>query len=161
MSAGSLILRCAERRLALPLDEVYEVARMVATAAKLPRAPRYCLGVIDFRGELVALADLAARLGLAPGRDEAAFAGGHIVLARDPLGAIGWAVDEVVELSERAPEPLLVDGGGAVGRFVEGAVRCADGQVAPLLRRDALVTVSARAELRAALEALREREAAL
>ncbi len=158
---GSLILRCGERRLALPLADVFEVSRMVATAAKLPRAPRYCLGVIDFRGELVALCDLGARLGLTAPRDEVRLVDGHVLLARDPMGAIGWAVDEVMELQERAPEPLLVDGGGAIGRFVEGAVRCADGQVAPLLRRDALITVGAREELRVALAALREREAAL
>jgi chemotaxis signal transduction protein len=137
----------------LRLSDVVEVFRMVATAARLPRAPRHCLGVIDCRGRLLPLFDLGARLGITPPRSEGQLVDGHVVLTADAVGQVCFAVDELRELVESSPEPLA-----QADRFVLGAVRCSDGRLAPLLDRAALFTVRMRQQLTSALEALRGSE---
>lgn len=152
--SGSLVLRCGDRLLALAQRDVSEVFRMVATAAKLPRAPRHCLGVIDCRGVLMPLFDLGARLGLTPPRTERQLVDGHIVLVEQSVGHVGFAVDEVRELVETLPLPVSGNDLPAPSRLVFCAVRCGDGQLAPLVDRTALITVRARQQLVAALDAL-------
>lgn len=161
---GSLIVRCASQRLALPLAGVHEVFRMVAVATRMPRAPRHCLGVVDHHGRLVPLFDLVARLGLGRPRDEEALVDCHVVLLDEPglarLGvptAVGYVVDEVHELTEAPVEPLPIAHGN--GQLARTAVRCTDGTLAPILDRGGVLTVLQRAELRVALETLRGRSA--
>jgi purine-binding chemotaxis protein CheW len=152
---GSVLFHCGGHALALPMDSVIEVFRMVAVAARLPRAPRHALGVVDCRGRLVPLVDLGARLGLCKPRGEAALVDGHVLVVKDPLGAVGYAVDEVSELVESAPEPF----GGtstALGAMVRGAIRLADGELVPLLDPAALLTARARNALATAMTKLAE-----
>ena len=154
--SGAVVLRVGERLLALPLDNVREVFRMVAVAAQLPRAPRHCLGVVDCRGRLLPVFDLGGRLGLHAPRTPAALVDGHVVVVRDPVGEVGFAVDEVRELVDQETEPVDGAGSPALGRLTIGVVHCADGRVAPLLEEGTLLTVLARHQLRAALAALDE-----
>jgi chemotaxis signal transduction protein len=153
--SGSLVLRCGDRLLALPLGDVSEVFRMVATAAKLPRAPRHCLGVVDWRGVLLPLFDLGARLGITPPRSERQLCDGHIVLLKQPGGEVCFAVDDLRELAEAPFEPLAGSDLPALSGLVRGTVRCGDGKLVPLLDPAALLTVRARQQLVAALHSLR------
>ncbi|HNN93696.1 MAG TPA: chemotaxis protein CheW [Pseudomonadota bacterium] len=75
-----LIVRCADLWLALPIGDVLEVVRMVAPASPLPRVPRYCIGAIDYHGQLVPMIDLAARLGRCPPRRPSELIDARIVL---------------------------------------------------------------------------------
>lgn len=75
-----LIVRCADLWLALPIGDVLEVVRMVAPASPLPRVPRYCIGAIDYHGQLVPMIDLAARLGRCPARRPSELIDARIVL---------------------------------------------------------------------------------
>lgn len=151
---GSLIIRCGTHLLALPSSAVFAVFRMVAMAAQLPRPPRHCLGFADVRGLLVPVLDLAARIGLSRVRTPLELIDGHLILARDPLCTLGWAVDEVRELVEEAPD--FVDAParaiGPVSALIRGAVRTTAGERVPLLEPAALLTVVARHQLRLALE---------
>jgi purine-binding chemotaxis protein CheW len=149
-----LLLRLGERLVALRLACVREVFRMVAMAARLPRAPRHCLGVVDCRGTLVPVFDLAGRLGLCAPRREKELCDGHVLTLEDSLGLVGYAVDEVRELSDEPPRALEGAGAAALGRLTLGAVRGRDGRLAPLLDETQLLTVLARQQLRAALAAL-------
>jgi purine-binding chemotaxis protein CheW len=157
--SGSLILRAGDRVLGLPMSAVFAVFRMVEMAAQLPRSPRHCLGFADVRGLLVPVLDLAARIGLARTRTPADLVDGHLILARDPLCTLGWAVDEVRELIEDAPD--FVDAPqraiGPVSALIRGAVRTSTGERVPLLEPAALLTVGARHQLRLALEAYEAR----
>jgi purine-binding chemotaxis protein CheW len=144
-----IVLRIATTRLALPMDSVVEVARMVAMAAHLPRGPRHCLGVIDYHGQLVPVLDLGARLGLSPTRREADFVDGHLLLVKDSLGMVGYAVDEVCELGEQAPAEVSAAG------VAVSTVRCGDDAVAPLMSTGSFLTVLTRQKLREGLAALR------
>jgi purine-binding chemotaxis protein CheW len=147
---GSVLFRCGGRALALPMDAVVEVFRMVAVSARLPRAPRHALGVIDCRGRLVPLIDLGARLGLEKPRNEAALVDGHVLVVHDPMGAVGYAVDEVSELVETEPEPLAGTS-TALGAVVRAAVRIGAGELVPLLDPPALLTARARHALASAI----------
>mgnify|MGYP000252241742 CR=1 FL=1 len=93
----SLILRCAGNTLALPLAQVVEVVLVVAPAAPLLRAPRYCLGAVDYHGQLVPLIDLAARLGLRAPRTVLDLPEGRIVMLQGRVGLVGYLVEEVLQ----------------------------------------------------------------
>jgi len=149
-----VVVRLHQRLLALPLAAVHEVFRMVAVAAELPRAPRHCLGVVDWRGRLVPLFDLGARLGLAPRRSPAEMVDAHMVLVQDPSGEVAFMVSEVRELVDQAPESVAASGSALLGRLTVAAVRCSDGRLAALVDDKSLLTLRARHQLRGALEAL-------
>lgn len=102
-----LIVRCAEVWLALPIGDVLEVVRMVAPASVLPRVPRYCIGAVDYHGQLVPMIDLAARLGLCAPRRPADLIDARMVILTEQLQNIG--LDEPgADLAESQP----VDGAG-------------------------------------------------
>lgn len=147
MSEPSLILRCAARSFALPLQVVVEVTRMVAPALPLPRAPRYCLGAVDYHGQLVPIIDLGLRLGQGGPRSVVDFLDGRLVFVRSGGGLCGLAVDEVPELSDRPVEPLATTEPSLVGLLL-GIVRWREHEVAPLLHAAALLPVGAGVRLR-------------
>jgi purine-binding chemotaxis protein CheW len=149
--SGTVLFRCADQSLALPMTAVVEVWRMVAPASHPPRAPRHLIGVVDCRGQLVPLVDLGARLGLCPRRSVEELIDGHVLVLSDRLGRIGYAVDEVRELLETATE-TVPSAHATLGAFVDGAIRAPDGELVPLLDPSALLTLRARESL---IEALR------
>lgn len=135
MSAAHLIFTCEGAPFALPIDQVLEVVQMVALAARLPRAPRYCLGAIDYHGRLVPLIELGARLGLcAPHRVED-LVESRVILVEDrpreinldgditvPQGIIGFVVEDVSELTDKPLQPLSADS-HRFGGLITGSVR--------------------------------------
>ena len=152
MTVGSLIFRLGDRSLALPLERVVEVFRMVAISTRLLRAPRDCLGLVDFHGQLVPLIDLGARLGLTKNRDTHALVDGQVVVLEDPLGKVGYAVDEVSELSELPLEAVSDNSQHALGLLALGMVRLNENEVIPQLDPAALLSARSRHQLRQALD---------
>ena len=152
-AAHSLIMRCAGVTLALPLSLVVEVVLVVAPAAPLLRAPRYCLGAMDYHGQLAPLIDLGARLGLSRPRTTLELAEGRIVILRARSGLVGYLTDEVLELCESPADPLpLSDPAlGGLGGFLRGMVRYHTDEAVPLLEPGALVPLVAGERLRRAL----------
>lgn len=147
MSEPCLILCCASRSYALPLQSVVEVTRMVAPALLLPRTPRYCLGVVNYHGQMVPILDLAARLGQRAPRSAVALVNGRLVFVRAASGLFALAVDEVPELSEKPVEPLTTAEPTLAG-LLHGVVRWREQDAAPLLQASALLPVGAGARLR-------------
>jgi chemotaxis signal transduction protein len=145
MSTPHLIFTCEGAPFALPIDQVLEVVQMVALAARLPRAPRYCLGAIDYHGRLVPLIELGARLGLcAPHRVEALIES-RVILVEDrpreinldgditvPQGVIGFVVEDVFELTDKPLAPLSADS-HRFGGLVKGSVRWQEQRTALVL----------------------------
>jgi len=152
VTVGSLIFRLGDRSLALPLERVVEVFRMVAISTRLLRAPRDCLGLVDFHGQLVPLIDLGARLGLTKNRDTHALVDGQVVVLEDPLGKVGYAVDEVSELSELPLEAVSDNSQHALGLLALGMVRLNENEVIPQLDPAALLSARSRHQLRQALD---------
>lgn len=89
-----LVFRVEGRELALTVEEVVEVVRMVAPTP-LPEAPPWVGGVINCRGQVVPLIDVRSRVG-AP-RREPDLSDAIIVVQTDEA-VIGLVVDEVVEV---------------------------------------------------------------
>lgn len=147
MKHGCLILSCGSVQLALPVEYIVEVSRMVAPCARLLRVPGYVLGVVDFHGDLVPLIDLPARLGLTAPRTPEALILGHIVFTELPSGLWGLAVDGVYDLSELPVEPLPVEPRHLVGLLL-GALRVSATERALVLNPVQLISVVTRARIR-------------
>lgn len=153
MKHGCLIVSCAHSQLALPVESVVEVARMVAPCAKLLRAPRYVMGIVDFHGQLVPLVDLPARLGLCAPRTPTAMSSGHIVFLELPSGLWGMAVDGVQDLSREPVTALSLEPKHLSGLLL-GSLRLADGERALVLNPSQILSVVMRARIGAELLAL-------
>ncbi|MBK9517607.1 MAG: chemotaxis protein CheW [Anaeromyxobacter sp.] len=107
------------------IGRVREVMRS-PPITEVPRAPADVLGVITVRGEVVAVFDPRARLGLPPsGPSE----GGRVVIVDDGAGPCGLQVDavaSVVRLLPGAVEACPQGIGGAAGDCLEGIGRDRD-----------------------------------
>ena len=150
-----LVFEVAGGRWALDVRAVREVARAVAVA-RLPRAPAVVTGVVDVRGELAAVLDLRARLGLPP-RD--VDPSEMFVIARAGERTVAVRADAVEGLA-RVPAELLADTGDTVPSApYAGAARLPDGLV---LVHDpaAFLSEAESATLDGALAAAREGEKA-
>lgn len=156
MKHGCLILSCASTQLALPVESIVEVSRMVAPCAPMLRAPRYVLGVVDFHGQLVPLIDLPARLGLCAPRTPSALISGHIAFVELPSGLWGLAVDGVHDLVNEPVEPLTTIPSHLIGLLV-GSLRISETERALVLQPSQLLSVVARTRIRAELTELMKR----
>ncbi len=107
------------------IDRVREVMR-APPITEVPRAPADVLGVITVRGEVVAVFDPRARLGLPPSGPAD---GGRVVIVDDGGGPCGLQVDavaSVVRLLRGQVEACPTGLGGASGDCLEGIGRDRD-----------------------------------
>jgi chemotaxis signal transduction protein len=90
-SERTLIVRAGGRRFGIPLRSVREIARDLRCLS-LPGASEYVVGVAGFRGEPLAVVDLARLAGhpAAPDRPDTV-----VVVDLGPDESLGLAVDEV------------------------------------------------------------------
>lgn len=136
----------------MPLTAVVEVTRTVAPTLRLPRVPGYCLGVVDYHGQLVPLIDLAARLGLLRPRRVEELVDGRLVFVRSSAGLVAYALDEVLELSEQPVEPLSATD-PSLSSLLLGVVRWSETETAPVLAASSLVPLGAGVRIRQELAA--------
>lgn len=104
-----LVIEIAGAEYGIATGSIKEIARMVATTP-VPEAPAFVTGAIDYRGELVIVVDLGARLALQPARGDI---DSYIVIVTHEGRSVGVLVDtvrEVITLDEdylmAAPERL-------------------------------------------------------
>ena len=133
-----LVVEVGGRRFAWELSQVREIVPARATT-RLPGAPAWILGLLNLRGTVLTVTDLATRLGLVP------TGVGSVVVVEVEGRVLGVRVDAVrsVATAEEATlEP--VDGARAAEGLVAGMVRLADGPAALIdaaaLCRSVLVT---------------------
>lgn len=126
-----VVFRLASERFALPLGAVREVVLPQPPFSRVPRASDAVRGVMNLRGRVVAVVDLASLLGLAPQALSAAE--GH-VLVLDQRGRrnLGLLIGGVLGVEPLAPPE------GAPPGLVRGVVEGRAGAVT-LLGPDALV----------------------
>lgn len=96
-----LRVRAGGRDFALDVGVVRAIERP-AHRVRLPGAPPYVRGVVEVRGQAVAVVDLAARLGLIAqgGADPA-------VVVVDSLEPVGLSVEALGDVAAVAPESLV------------------------------------------------------
>jgi purine-binding chemotaxis protein CheW len=91
-----VVLRAGEERYGLPVESAREVT-MPTRAAVLPGAGPALLGIVNWRGDFVAMFDLALLLGLTPPKESAS---SRVVFLRGEAPAIALAVDAVEGIAE-------------------------------------------------------------
>ena len=124
MADRHVLFRVARERYALPLEAVREVVLPQAPFARVPRVGGAVRGVMNLRGRVVAVVDLAELMGLEPQR-LAGGVGQVIILERDKR-ALGLLIAGVLGV-----EPLTTGEGGPTG-VVQGVAAASMGAVTVL-----------------------------
>lgn len=135
--------------LAVPIQDVREIIQ-ISRMTPLPRTPAFVRGVMNLRGAVVPVIDLAARLGGAPtqlGRRSCiVVVEGRAVGGDDaPLLIVGLQVDAVHEVFDRSGDEVEAVpnlGTRIAPAFLSGMTR-AGGQVVGVLSLPAVVDVEA------------------
>ncbi|HEX9308279.1 MAG TPA: chemotaxis protein CheW [Anaeromyxobacter sp.] len=96
-----VVFRVASERFALPLEAVREVVLPQPPFARVPRSSDAVRGVMNLRGRVVAVVDLAALMGLAPQRLEAG--AGHVLILDHGKRALGFLIGGVLGVEPLAP----------------------------------------------------------
>jgi purine-binding chemotaxis protein CheW len=96
-----VIFSLGSEEYALPITRVQEIIRYAEPRSVASQTP-WIRGVINLRGKIVPVCDLAQRLGLALERPEAA----KIVIVETDVGTAGVIVDDVDEVLTVHPEQL-------------------------------------------------------
>jgi purine-binding chemotaxis protein CheW len=133
-----VVFRVAGERFALPLEAVREVVVPQPPFARVPRAPDAVRGVMNLRGRVVAVVDLAALVGLPPQPLEAG--AGQVLILEQGKRALGLLIGGVVGVEPLSPPE---DVGDAPGEVVRG-VASARGGAATVLAGGALAAEAAR-----------------
>lgn len=134
-AAGRHVLfRVARERYALPLEAVREVVLPQPPFARVPRTAGAVRGVMNLRGRVVAVVDLAELMGLEP-HGLAAGHGQVVILERDKR-ALGLLIGGVLGVEPVTPEP------GAAAGVVRGVAAASMGAVT-VLAPDALAAAAA------------------
>jgi purine-binding chemotaxis protein CheW len=139
-----LLFRVGAQEYCIDIQDVREI-RGWAHATALPQAPRYVRGIVNLRGAVLPIVDLADRFGF--GASETSVRSAIIVVAAHE-GLVGMLVDEVLEIltakpDEVRPTPPVCEKGNA---FVKGIVVVEDRLVSWLALENVLPVELAEAE---------------
>lgn len=96
-----VLFRVAGERYALPLDAVREVVLPQPPFARVPRCSEAVRGVMNLRGRVVAVVDLAPLVGLAP--QALAPAQGHVLVLDREKRTLGLLIGAVLGVEALAP----------------------------------------------------------
>ena len=126
----NLSFRCMQTALALPIDRVREIIEY-GQVTTVPMMPGYVRGVLNLRGNVVPVIDLAFRFGGKPtevGRRTC------IIILELPIGKTSQlaglivdAVDEVLDIEQSQIEPPPEFGTGINTQFILGMARQENG----------------------------------
>ena len=128
-----VVFRVAGERFALPLEAVREVVVPQPPFARVPRASEAVRGVMNLRGRVVAVVDLAPLVGLAP--QPLAGGVGHVLILERDRRALGFLIGGVLGV-----EPFAAPG-DAREALVRGMAAARSGAVT-LLAPDALAAAA-------------------
>jgi purine-binding chemotaxis protein CheW len=126
-----VIFSLGSEEYALPITRVQEIIRYTEPRSVASRTP-WIRGVINLRGKIVPVCDLAERLGLTLERPEAA----KIVIVETEAGTAGVIVDDVDEVLTVHPEQLE-DVPTADAEYVDAVAKVGE-RLAILLNPDGL-----------------------
>nr|WP_234945315.1 chemotaxis protein CheW [Anaeromyxobacter sp. Fw109-5] len=129
-----MVFRLAAERFALPLEAVREVVPPQPPFARVPRTSEAVRGVMNLRGRVVAVVDLAPLVGLAA--QPLLPAAGHVIVLDHARRALGLLIGGVVGV-----EPLAQPEGG--DGLVRGVAAARAGAVT-VLRAEALADEAVR-----------------
>ena len=134
MADRHVLFRVARERYALPLEAVREVVLPQPPFARVPRCGGAVRGVMNLRGRVVAVVDLAELMGLEP--MPLAAGSGHLIILERDKRSLGLLIAGVLGV-----EPLGLAEACAAG-VVRGVANASMGAVT-LLAPDALAAAAA------------------
>lgn len=114
-----------EEDFAIDLRYVREVIRC-PEITRLPRAPYYVKGVIDLRGNIIPVIDMAARLGMSSSPMTALTSVIIVETEVRQIGAIVDRINQVIKLREDQITPPVRIAGGISEEYVRGVGRLED-----------------------------------
>ena len=107
-------------------------------ATALPRAPRYIRGVINLRGAVLPIVDLAVRLGLPSTEPTARNVIIVVQIAQQQIGLLVDAVSDILTTSDNRIQPAPDVASDLVRSFVKGLLPV-DGRMISLISLDQVV----------------------
>ena len=138
VATRTLLFRVGSRVYGFDIDCVREIIPW-RPATRLPGAPAHVQGLVNLRGTIVTVLDLAARLEPDAPLPEEELTGRSIILIEHGTRLVGAAVDEVMDVQPVAPEPVEEATAGARGGLVRGLGHL-EGEVVVLLDIHMLIT---------------------
>ncbi len=105
-----VVFRLANEEFGLDISQVREIIRM-QEVTPMPKAPEFITGVLNLRGQIVAVMDLAQRFGI---KDSLRTDVTRIIIVEVGDSKIGLIVDEVPEvirmpLNDMEPTPAMIE----------------------------------------------------
>jgi len=144
MSTRELIaFRVGRQEFCINVMAVREI-RGWSAATALPRAPRYIRGVINLRGAVLPIIDLAVRLGLPGSEPHARNVIIVVQIAHQQMGLLVDAVSDILSTEDRDIQPAPDVSSGLVREFVKGLVPV-DGRMISLIALDNMLPAEAEA----------------
>jgi len=144
MSTRELIaFRVGRQEFCINVMAVREI-RGWSAATALPRAPRYIRGVINLRGAVLPIIDLAVRLGLPESEPHARNVIIVVQIAHQQMGLLVDAVSDILSTEDRDIQPAPDVSSGLVREFVKGLVPV-DGRMISLIALDNMLPAEAEA----------------
>jgi purine-binding chemotaxis protein CheW len=139
-SGAELIsVRVGGQQFALDIMAVREIRGWTASTP-VPHAPSYVVGMINLRGVVLAVVDLAARLGLGACQPDSSSV---VVVAHIngvPVGLLVDAVCDIIAVTEDMVQPPPGVGTDEVREFVQGIISTEEG-IVTLLSLDQVLPV--------------------
>jgi len=135
--AELLSVRLGEQEFALDIMSVREIRGWIASTP-LPHAPHYIKGMINLRGVILAIVDLAERLGLPTHEPDAS----SVVVVVETQGrTVGMAVDgvcDIITVTEDMVQAPPDVGSDASSRLVDGLLTL-EGRIVSMINIDAIL----------------------
>jgi len=123
--------RLAEQDFCIDINVVREIRGWTPTTA-LPHAQSYVKGVINLRGSVVAVVDLAARLGLGTTAPTARHVIIIVTLGRQTVGVLADVVSDILTIGEEHMKPVPELASEVARDFITSVITFEDGR---MLRR--------------------------
>ena len=135
-----VIFKIGEEEFAAPIKQIREIIRLPHITT-MPKAPSFIEGVINLRGQVIAVVDLAKRFELAPKEKDDKNRIIVVEMGDDLIGMIVDSVTEVLRISQEDIDmtPSLIES-KIEADFIEGLGK-QDGRLFILLDLDKILTV--------------------
>ncbi len=120
--------RLGDQDFCIDIDHVREI-RGWTPATKLPHAPSYVTGVINLRGSVVAVVDLADRLGLGATVPSDRHVIIIVTLGRQTVGLLADFVSDILTIGEESTKAVPELGAEPTRDFIVNIITLEDGRM--------------------------------
>jgi purine-binding chemotaxis protein CheW len=102
---------------------VQEINKLIK-ATRVPLAPIYVIGILNLRGQIITVIDVAVRLGLFAEPDTGRQKNIIVRFQSESIGLLVDRIGDVIHATSEMIEKSPGNVGGDQGQFIEGIVKC-------------------------------------